>query len=66
MAPALRIPARRPLRHLDRVLAAPGQGAAGVDGAEVSALYVVLVALFLWAECLDCVGLRSLLRWWRT
>lgn len=22
-------------------------------------------ALFLWAECLDCVGLRSLIRWAR-
>ena len=24
-----------------------------------------LVAVFLWAECLDCVGLRTAVRWWR-
>lgn len=28
-------------------------------------LSAVLIALFIWAECLDCVGLRSLIRAWR-
>jgi hypothetical protein len=29
------------------------------------ALQLSAIALFLWAECLDCVGLRTLRDWWR-
>jgi hypothetical protein len=31
----------------------------------MSVASVAFIAVFLWAECLDCVGLRSLVRWWR-
>jgi hypothetical protein len=31
-----------------------------------SVLTGALIAAFIWAECLDCVGLRSLVRWWRS
>jgi len=31
----------------------------------MTALYVVGITLFVWAECFDCVGLRSLIRWVR-
>jgi len=32
----------------------------------MTALYVVLVVLFLWIECFDAPGLRSLVRWRRS
>lgn len=31
----------------------------------MTAVYYVLIALFIWAECFDFVGLRSFIRWVR-
>lgn len=31
----------------------------------MTVIYYVFVALFIWAECLDFVGLRTLIRWAR-
>jgi hypothetical protein len=31
----------------------------------MSVLSAVLIALFIWAECLDCVGLRWIVGAWR-